>query len=569
MRGLRWQLLAFVVALSIFTTALFIRSSGDSQPGIVPSATPTLEVTPGVANPTPIPVVNIEANAPAFTEAVIGDVTRLNPVFVTGNDVERDINTLVFEGLTTINAYGEVVPDLAREWVVSSDGLEYVFVLRDDVMWQDGVPFTASDVVYTMSILSDPDFPGDPEQSAFWRTVETQYINQHHVRFRLAQPLGSFPEALRIGMLPHHALQGTNAQQLLSHPFNLSPVGTGPYQLESLLMDNGKIAQVNLQASPNYQERPEAQDGLGLNQIRFRLYDDFETVLAGFETGEVDALATTDPDQRNQLFSQGLHIQTVLAPGVGMLVFNWMDEDLKAFRDARLRSALLIGLNRDSIIERHLINQAVRADSPIPVHSWAYSEDISWPVYNIDLARELLETASVAPIDEDEPLVSFSIMTLDDPALIGVVQEIVTQWSLLNIDVTVDAVDQETYAERLYASDFDMVLIELSNEGSADPDVYKFWHQGQYPDGQNYGGTNDRGISEALERARRESNGTNRKIFYEQFQQVFVDRAIAIPLYNPLFTYALSPRVSGVQLGLLASPSDRFMTVQDWQFNPL
>ncbi|MCL4253914.1 MAG: hypothetical protein KJ043_09055, partial [Anaerolineae bacterium] len=135
----------------------------------------------------------------------------------------------------------------------------------------------------------------------------------------------------------------------------------------------------------------------------------------------------------------------------------------------------------------------------------------------------------------------------------------------LNVTATVEAVDVDTFNTRLDSGDFDTVLVELTKEGDADPDVYSFWHEGQYPDGKNYSGINDRAISEALERARRDVNGTNRTIFYHNFQREFIQKAVAIPLYHPIFTYATNPNVVGVQLGFIGTSSDRFMTIQDWR----
>ena len=158
-------------------------------------------------------------------------------------------------------------------------------------------------------------------------------------------------------------------------------------------------------------------------------------------------------------------------------------------------------------------------------------------------------------------------MTIADPTLVNLAQEIATQWSQIGLEVQVDAVDIATYHARLESGEFDTALIEFTT-GNADPDIYTFWHQGQYPDGQNYGGANDRTISELLERGRQDINGTNRIVFYQAFQREFIERAIAIPIYYPLFTYLVRSNVDGVQLGFVGSPQDRFQTLANWQVNP-
>jgi ABC-type transport system substrate-binding protein len=222
-----------------------------------------------------------------------------------------------------------------------------------------------------------------------------------------------------------------------------------------------------------------------------------------------------------------------------------------------------------------MLNTAVLANSPLPPLSWAHNYGQGgtvWAGYDLEAARELLSTVRIESDGNESPdaqpvggvLFAFSILTMDDPALVSVAQEIAAQWEQLNLQVAVEAVNGATYQSRLESGQFDVALVELSLGGGADPDVYAFWHQGQYPDGKNYGGANDRTISEALERARRDVNGLHRASYYSDFQREFVARVIGIPLYYPLYSYAVSTSVTGIQLGFLGSASDRFMTIANW-----
>ncbi|MBZ0298354.1 MAG: hypothetical protein K8J31_01380 [Anaerolineae bacterium] len=583
LRGFRWQLLALIAAALLFIAALVNRSdtgprlSDEAVPQTVTAAEPTFTVAPTF---TPNPGILIQpettsAEIATFREAVTGTVQRLNPLLA--NPSEHDVSSLIFEGLTRTNAYGEPVANLAQHWVISSDGLEYVVTLRDDVLWQDGVPFTSADVDFTMSILRAPDFPGDPDLGAFWRTVETAALEPHLVRFRLTQPLGSFLDKLRIGMLPAHALAGTPAAEIGTHPFNLSPIGTGPYQLEALRTDNGgRVSQVDLRAAPVFRQRPEGQTGYAIDRLSFRLYPTFNDALAALSGGEVDGLAAPSSMDRSALLAAArpdqFEVYTTLAPTLGILIFNWQRDETRFFREQRVRLALETGIDRTSTIERRLLNRAVRADSPLWPGSWAYTSDLTWPPHDLSTAQFLLETANLhtAPSDEDATeeaspyRLSFRILAPDDPALVDMLQEFAAQWSQLNLNVTIDSQEPTVYQAKLKSGDFDAALVELSLGDSADPDIYAFWHQGQYPDGLNYGGVDDSNISEILEKARRDPSGVNRTILYDEFQRDFVERAIAIPMYYPLFTYVTSTRVAGVQLGFIGSPADRFQTIRDW-----
>lgn len=515
---------------------------------------------------------------PTYREALIGRVQRLNPLFASYNSVDADITSLIFEGLTTINVYGEPIPALAKSWITSPDGLEYVFTLRDDVLWQDGIPFTAADVAFTMSLLRAQNFPGQRALRDFWRTVEVEELSSTLVRFRLTQPLGSFPDALRIGILPAHVFTGMPANQLASHPFNFAPIGTGPYQLEALRGADGVIQQVDLRVAPTFRQRPEAQGDYAIERVSFRLTDSFESALAALTAGEVDGLASLSRQHRLPLLDLAetgvVTLHNAIEPTLGTVIFNWANESYPVFAEERVRRALLLGTDRRKLVERSaLYSQAILAESPLIANGWAYDPMLTTP-YDVGMATRLLSEARIPerPIPEGEPtpdpatapLIAFTLLVADEPILVSVAQQLAGQWATLNVEATVVPLPAADLQARLDAGQFDAALVELTQLGTADPDVYDFWHDVEYPDGKNVGAVNDRVISETLERARRESNGLNRKAAYAMFQREFLDRAIAIPLYYPLYTYATSPHVANVQLGYLGVASDRFVGIGQW-----
>ncbi len=578
LRGFRWQLIVFIMALALFSLSLISRSGEETPPSVIdPTAELSTTITPLAETAilaTPLPTSDAVDNASnvsgitTYREALVGSIQRLNPLLANLSPVDRDITSLIFEGLTRINQYGEPVADLAKSWVISSDGLEYVVHLRDDVLWQDGVAFSADDVIYTFSLLQSADFPGDQALGKFWQTIEIQKLDPYLIRFRLTQPLGEFLDALQVPILPEHALVGTTAKQIGSHPFSLSPIGTGPYQLEALRSTDGvHIQSVDLRVSPVYRQRPEGHDGYTMERMSFYLFDTFDAALNALKNGQVDGLAGKDASERDALLNlPGVSLHTSLQSTVGVLIFNWAKDTTKFFREQRVRIALQRGLNRSAIIERSLSDTAILADSPLIPGSWAYTGDLPWPSPDLDAAKQLLDTVNLQKIggrtSDTGPLFSFSILTPNRPNLVSLVQDIAAQWSQLNIQVNVDVVDESTYQDRLNSHDFDAALVELSMGGSADPDVYAFW------DGdKNYGGMDDRRIAEELERARRDPSGINRSIRYQNFQREFVERAVAIPLYYPLYTYAVASNIDGVQLGFMSSPANRFYTLHDWKIN--
>ena len=521
-------------------------------------------------------------------EALVGQIRKINPLFSASNPVDRDITSLIYEGLTTINEYGEVIPDLAQGWIVSTDGLDYIFTLRQDVLWQDGIVFNAADVAYTIRTLRSPDFPGDPALRDFWRTVEMQVIDDYTIRFRLVQPLASFPERLRQGIVPVHALEGAPVAKLDTHPFNLSPIGTGPYQIESLFASNGEISGISLRVSPNYRQRAEGMEGYTLDRIVFRTYPTEEAAVQAYLDGEVNSIGHVTPEYYDGLRERAdIAVQTTLAPAIGVVIYNWKNDELAYFRDQRMRLALARATDRIGAVTKALGNRAIPAESPILPESWAYDPEARYPAPNMDEARRLMAQVSFDDYQPPTPEVSadaegnteeaeapppvpqrrsFKIMVVDDPGIAAVAFEVANQWVALGFGVDLDMVDYTTLISRLEAGDFDVALVEFSLEPKADPDQFVFWHAGQYQIGQNYGGMDDSFIGNVLVQARQEPNGINRKQLYDEFQEAFTSRAPALVMYYPIFIYAMDIRLQGVQLDFISTPSDRFRTIKDWYF---
>ncbi len=546
-RGNRWQLVVLVASVALLVVTVLTRDLDAVKPA--PTPTPT---------PTPIPE---QRDRPAlFTEALVGEVRKLNPLFAGANPVDRDISALIFEGLAASDAYGQIVPALAEGWTVSRDATVFTVTLREDALWQDGLPFTGADVMFTLNLLRAPGFgkdvPGLAELAAFWRTVEVEALDDYTIRFRLTQPLASFPDFLRLGILPAHALENAPPDALLTHPFNLSPIGTGPYQLEHLRVDGGRIAAVQLRRAPSYMER-EDTPAYAIERIVFTLHASFDDALEAFERGEASAIGrvpTGALDRAAQI--PDLALYTALEPAVGFVLLNYTD--LAFFKDRRFRAALAFGLNSRALVAEHLGDVAVPAESPLLPGGWAWTSAVDWPAYDYETAKTLLERARL-----EEPA-AFSLLCPD--TLAPLAEDIAEAWAGLDVDVTVEQVDAETLRERVTERRFDAAIVELSLAGMADPDPYVFWHQGQIAHGQNYGAVDDGPISEALERARRDPNGVNRAAWYEEFQRLFADRVPAIPLYYPIYVYGVDSHVEGVQLGLLSSPSDRFRSLWQWTY---
>jgi peptide/nickel transport system substrate-binding protein len=404
-----------------------------------------------------------------------------------------------------------------------------------------------------------------------------------------------------MGIVPAHVLRGTPVSSLWRHPFNLSPIGTGPYQIETLTASGGHIDGIQLRVAPVYRQRPEGAEGYTLDRLVFRVYPTTDAALDAYRRGEVNSIASIPHDQLAAAARlPGLSLYTAIEPHVGVLIYNWKRDAVSFVRNPRARIALAQAVDRTALVMQDLSGRAIPANSPLLPDSWAYDPSVVWPAYNLAQAQAMLDMANLSfgapPVEatptegapspepgtvdeetqpEPEPTdentgsagtmhKALTILTPNDPALVALAEGIASGWEQLGFAVAVEPVGAAALHARLEAGDFDAALVELSFEPYADPDSYVFWHQGQYRTSQNYGGMDDRRLSEALEQARREPLGLNRAVYYRRFQELFAERALALTLYYPFYTYAVDARVEGIQLSFMSVPADRFRSIQDW-----
>jgi peptide/nickel transport system substrate-binding protein len=525
----------------------------------------------------------VPAPGGTYIEGVVGQPQFLNPLLCAFNDADRDVCSLVFNGLVKFNARGEPQPDLAQSWSVSdgdSDyGRIYTFNLRTDVQWQDGQPFTADDVIFTINLLSDPNFPGRPDIAALWRSVEAVKVNNAVVQITLPEPYAPFLDYAAIGILPAHSLNRVTADQLLTHPFNQKPIGTGPFQVEAFTNEPGRPPRVLLAANPRYYGRQPF-----INKIEFKYYATMADVFTAYRSGEVQGIASISPADFEQVrATPSLDLFTALRSGVTMVMLNTDDPNSPFFKEVEVRKALLLALDRQAIIDTALEGQGIVADSPFPPNSWAYDPDTPHISQQVETARQLLEDAdwiSPSPPRDDDDQIPKTETALADPirlkngvplsfTLLAPVEQvdmariIASQWRRIGVSAQVQPVQVGLASNFLQARQYQAALANFVMD-TPDPDPYPFWHETKAASGQNYSQFKDRDISEVLEAARRVVDRERRAELYYRFVQMFHEKVPSILLYYPVYNYAVNERVRDVQLGPMLTPADRFQTLADW-----
>lgn len=551
MRHLRWQILIAIGGLVLVV-------------GLLAGQAPE----PSLGTPQPV-------EGGVYTEALVGSTLRLNPVLDEFNQVDQDINRLLYRGIVRFDSGGLPQPDLADRIAISADARLYTVTLRSDAVWHDGESLSADDAIYTFSKFQDEGFPGPAALHEFWQAISIVRLDDLNLQFQLPEPYAPFLDYLETGLLPEHLLRGVSAAELIDHPFNLEPIGTGPFQFERFLRDvDGTLLGVSLTVFDGfYEKRP------FLERIELRFYQTEVEALNAFLAGEVQGVGSLAFDTvAEALAIPGFNLHSSRYPRSALVFLNTAHPEKSFLGEKEVRKALSLGTDRQRLVDHLLLGQAIVASGPMLPGGWAFSPQASAAAFEPRLAADILDNAGwLLPVGaapgtaeyvrsrEDEGSLSLRLSYLDNPAALAVAEMLSANWSALGFQVELEPISgSEALKNELEGRDFDAILAEIDLASFPDPDPYPFWHDSQAQNGQNYSSFTDRNISIWLEQARTTPELERRKAFYRDFQIRFADQVPALYLYHPIYTFGVSAEVQGVSIGPITNPSDRYLNVADW-----
>ena len=547
MKQLRWQILVVIITLAIVGILLYTQQSAPVAGGVI---------------------LQQPEQGGVYTEGLIGSLGRLNPLLDWNNTADRDVDRLLFSGLVRFDQSGLPHADLAESWGVSQDGTIYNFTIRPNAVWHDGMPVTSDDVIFTIDMMKSAGSLYPQDVKDLWSKVEVMRLNEKNLKFTLPEPYAPFMDYLTFGVVPKHLLDAIPPEQMESAEFNLNPVGTGPYKFDQLIVENGQIQGVVLTISDNYYGTPPF-----IEQVVFRYYPTSAAAFDAYQQGDVFAVSQITLDVLDAaLKDPNLLIYTSRLPQMGFVLFNLTDTNVAFLQDAKVRRALMLGLNRPSIINSVMDGQAFVSDSPILPNSWAYFDGVEKFQYDPDAAIKILKDEGyVIPAGggdvraKDGVPLAFTMVHPDDEIHTKIARAIQSQWARIGVHVELQAQPYDQLVLTTLASrSFQSALVDLNLSRTPDPDPYPFWHQAEAVGGQNYSGWDNRAASEYLEQARVTADYSLRAKLYRNFQVIFAKELPALPLYVPVYSYGVDSQVQGVQIGPLYEPSDRLNTFTSW-----
>ena len=502
-------------------------------------------------------------------EGVIGTPRFINPILAI-SETDRDLTSLVYSGLMRITPEGELIPDLALDFTVSEDGLEYIFTIRGDAIFHDGEPVTADDVVFTIEQAKNPSIKSS--QRANWEGVIVEKISDNQVLFALPQPYSPFPSNTTIGILPEHIWKDVSEEEFPFTQRNVNPIGSGPYMISSVKRNSSGIAErYELNSFKNF--------ALGkpyIEHIVFSFYKNETELLTALGSGNVDSINSISPSAARQLEYDGYTVDQSPLPRIFGVFFNQSQAPILASKT--VRNALNAAIDREDIVNEVLAGYGTPATGPIPeslIPFETLTGDGSSPeeLSPTEKALKILSDGGFEmnesgfmerETDDGLELLTLTISTADVPELVSVAEKIIIAWKAAGADVTLKVFDPNDFNQNVIRPrKYDAILFgEIIGR---DLDFFAFWHSSQRNDpGLNIADYANIDVDSALEDARTLGDSPDKIEELRTFVNEVEKDIPAAFVYSPDFIYVVPDNLRGITPDNLSTPSERFLSIYDW-----
>ncbi len=512
----------------------------------------------------------------SFSEGIVGEPRYINPLLSQSNDVDRDLVSLIYSSLMKYNEEGKLVPDLAKSYEISSDGLNYTLYLKEDAKWQDGIPVTAEDVAFTIQTAQNPDYGS--LQRINWQGVDVEVVDEYTLILKLKNKYAQFLNNLTLNILPKHIWQDVKPVNFALSDFNLKPVGSGPYKFKKLKKDaTGRITSYELDSNRNfYDGRPY------IDSIELKFYNSEDEMISEYNKNNIESMAFVSANNLKKVkFKKRLNIEELKLPRYFGLFFN--QSEAKILSDKNVRLALSYGTDKKDMINKILNGKGLETNSPMMKEVLDMVEDAKTYDYDLDKAKKLLANSGWGSPDDkgilnktgkaksskEKPVTEKLTLRLTTPTwseLTNVANLLKEQWAKIGVELVIEVLPTPELQQIIKERSYQMLLFgEILN---IDPDPFSLWHSSQKRDpGLNLALYDNKTVDDLLEKARQTLNPLERMKQYQDFQKLVVEDVPAVFLYNPLYIYAQTNSIKGFNSKVISMPSDRFSNVEKWHIN--
>jgi peptide/nickel transport system substrate-binding protein len=344
-------------------------------------------------------------------------VDIINPHLAQGTK-DFDASNVVYEALAYVDDDGSLMPRLATgipsldDGTVDEEGMWAEWSLRDDVYWHDGEQFTAEDVRFTWQFVADE--ATTATTFATYEAVEdVEVVDDFTVRLHFREPTPGWFVPFVGGqglILPEHLFRDYVGAEARNAPYNMEPIGTGPYRVVDFRPADTVFFEINEDYWDTGKPYFDSVEMIGGG-------DATSAARAVIVTGEADWAwnIQVEADILDALEEQGDAGFVLASDGTSAerLMVNFADpwtevDGARAepstehpfLTNQLIRDAIKLSIQRDVIADQLYGAGGVATANNLNAPAWAVNPDLTWE-FDLDAAAAALDEAGAEDTDGD------------------------------------------------------------------------------------------------------------------------------------------------------------------------
>ena len=497
-----------------------------------------------------------ETNEQVLTYNLGADSKTLDPALNTAVDGGIVIAN-AFEGLCRTDENDKAIEGGAKSWTISEDGLTYTFNLREDAKWTNGDNVTAHDYEYAWKRVLNPETGAEYAYQMYYiegaeayntgegsvDSVGIKAIDDYTLEVKLHSPtsyfleLTAFPCYFPVNkkVVEADAEWATKVDTFVSN---------GPFKMTEWNMKDSLVFVRN----ENYYNK----DKVKLDKLVMKMVTDETSAFATFKAGDFDMIDVVPTSEIEAGLKDGSFVKFDNL-GTYFLVVNTTGENAgddvkKVLTDKKVRQALNLAIDRDSIVKN------VTKGGQIPAHSYipegipgADGEDFASKEYfkssgDVAAAKKLLEEAGYK---DGEGFPTITLLYNQEGSHGDIMQAIADMWKK-NLGINVSLSQQEW---KVFQTTRTQKQYQIARHG---------W-SGDYVDPMTFlemwtstSALNDAGFSNAeydsvISDAISELDTKKREELLHKAEDILMDEMPIMPIYYYTKVKGIKPYVKGIK----------------------
>lgn len=467
----------------------------------------------------------------------------LNPI-TSVDAVASTIQSYIYESLLRRDEKSlELKPVLAERWDIADDHLAYTFYLKKNIFWEDGHPFSGKDVVFSYERIMDPKVDSAHLRNYYQDIKKVELLDDYTVRFHYRVPYFRALEICGgIPIVPAHVFK--EGENFNKHPISRNPLGTGPYKF--LHWETGKEIAI-VRNEKYWGEKP------GIDRRVFKIITDPTVSLQVLKQGGIDQMSLRPIQWVKQTdgkrFKQNFDKYSYYVPSYSYIGWNMRNP---IFADKRVRKAMTMMVDRETILKRLLFDLGVPVNGPFYINSPEYNRKLQPYPYDPAAAVALLKSAGwelrngVLEKEGKAFVFEFAISQGSKfaEALATILKENLKE---IGITMTIRQLEWAVFIQKIDEHNFDASTLAWSMGWESDP--YQIWHSSQaVKKGSNFVGFVNEEADRIIEEARREFDTQKRYELYYRFQEIVHEEQPYTFLFTNKALVAVSNRFRNVEV---------------------